>query len=173
MLCMLQKHTHIIKMEKQINKITENIEGQQATHSGWNHYLMAFSKYRDECTRLGMIVHGADFRAASLALTDYHSTLYTMAQQIFFFYDPILETELTEEWFDLGDEVNGYLSLYNDPQMRSQMFFEMQHGIPRELRMKLIKYFNKIDRYAAEAGLHVNKEDKRGKEPKKGLLGLK
>jgi hypothetical protein len=36
----------------------------------------------------------------------------------------------------------------------------------------LLKYFNKVDRMAAEAGLQVGKELRGDKEPKKGLLGF-
>ena len=103
----------------------------------------------------------------------YHSSLYSMAQQVFSFYNPDLERTLTDEWFDLSSEINKVLFFVNDKDFKRQMIAEGRDLIPRELKTKLLLYFNKIDRLAAEAGLLVGKENKGLTEPKKGLMGFK
>jgi hypothetical protein len=44
--------------------------------------------------------------------------------------------------------------------------------IDKDLMLALLKYFNKVDRLAASAGLLVGQEDKGSNEPKKGLIGM-
>ncbi len=162
------------KEKKQQNsgeKINNSPEGT-ATHSGWGHFYVAFAKYRDECIELGKKVLGNNLNIAIACLSDYHSALYSLAQQVFIFYDGDAETNLTDEWLTLGEEVNDYLSKVSDKDFRNQMSWEGEISINRDLKVKLLKYFNKIDRMAAEAGLHVGKEDKGVSEPKKGLIGF-
>lgn len=145
----------------------------QATHSGWSHFLSAFAAYRDECIRLGKNVLGNNLNVAGESLSDYHSALYSMAQQVFSFYGDESEDSLTKEWIALGDKVNDFLSKFSDRDFRKQMVFEGQVSIDPELKLELLKYFNKIDRMAARAGLLVGQETKGGIEPKKGLVGFK
>lgn len=160
-------------MEKDNKKNLETSEGQQATHSGWIQYYAAFASYRDECTRLSRIVNGGNFSQAVESLNAFYGSLYTLAQQIFSFYEETTESKLTEQWLDMGKEINDFLRIYNDPLMRNQMSWEGKTEIPKELKLKLFSYFNKINRMAAESGLLVNKEDKSATEPKKGLIGFK
>jgi len=160
-------------MEEQ-NKIKEFIPEQEgiATHSGWMQFYSAYAKYRDECTRLGKNVLGNNINIAIASLSEYHSSLYSMAQQIFSFYNEETETELTNSWLELGEKVEDFLSKVNDEDFRNQMCIEGQITIDRDLKVSLLKYFNKIDRMAAESGLQVGKETKGNKEPKKGLIGF-
>ena len=152
-----------------------NSEQQQegtATHSGWSYFYNTFSKYRDQCIMLGKNVLGNDLQIAVASLSDYHSALYSIAQQVFSFYGEDVETSLTEEWVKLGDDVNDFLSTFNDKDFRGQMVLEGGNTLDIKLKVALLKYFNKVDRLAAEAGLLVGKEDKNLKEPKKGLIGF-
>jgi hypothetical protein len=121
---------------------------------------------------LGKNVLGNDLQVAVSCLSDYHSALYSIAQQVFSFYGEEVETQLTEEWVKLGDKVNDFLSTFNDKDFRGQMVLENSNTLDIELKVALLKYFNKVDRLAAEAGLLVGKEDKNLKEPKKGLIGF-
>ncbi len=148
-------------------------EGQQATHSGWMQYFAAFANYRDECTKLSRIVNGGNFEQAVESLNAFYASLYTLAQQVFSFYEESTGERLTEEWLEMGKEINDFLNIYHDPLMHAQMVWEFKAEIPKEMKMKLFSYFNKINRMAAESGLLVNKEDKSAIEPKKGLIGLK
>lgn len=154
------------------NNSNQSPEGT-ATHSGWNHFYVLFSKHRDECIQVSQIVFGTNPNVALKYIQSYHSTLYSMAQQIFSFYDPSTETEITEEWFNLLDEINEILHLVSDPDFRKQIIAEGKPIFTRELKTKLLLFFNKIDRLAAEAGLLVGKENKGLTEPKKGLIGFK
>jgi hypothetical protein len=162
-------------MEK-INKNTqEQFNPEQegtATHSGWMQFYAAYSKYRDECIRLGKNVLGNDINISIGSLSEYHSALYSMAQQVFSFYDEKTEEELTNSWLDLGEKVDDFLSKIRDRDFRNQMMIEGQSSIDRELKVLLLKYFNKVDRMAAESGLQVGKENKGDTEPKKGLIGF-
>jgi hypothetical protein len=121
---------------------------------------------------LGKNVLGNDLQIAVASLSDYHSALYSIAQQVFSFYGEDVETSLTEEWVKLGDDVNDFLSTFNDKDFRGQMVLEGGNTLDIKLKVALLKYFNKVDRLAAEAGLLVGKEDKNLKEPKKGLIGF-
>lgn len=153
----------------------KDFEQQQegtATHSGWTYFYMNFSKYRDQCIMLGKNVLGNDLKNAVGCLSDYHSALYSIAQQVFSFYDETTEEELTKEWIRLGEKVDDFLSKFNDKDFRGQMFLEGTSSLDIDLKVELLRYFNKIDRLAAEAGLLVGKENKNLKEPKKGLLGF-
>lgn len=160
-------------MEINNKKNNETEEGQQATHSGWMQFYENFSKYRDECTRLSRIVNGGNFSQAVESLNAFYGALYTLAQQIFPFFDEEKEKALTDKWLNMGKEVNDFLELYNDPIMRRQMFYEFKAEIPKDVKLKLFEYFNKINRMAAESGLLVNQEDKSKTEPKKGLVGFR
>jgi hypothetical protein len=162
-------------METNIKNSIGNVQGPEsvATHSGWMQFNIMFAKYRDECIQLGRNVLGNNLNLAVASLSAYHSTLYSMAQQIFSFFDSELEDELTNEWLDLGDDVNDFLSKVNDKDFRKQMSLEGEITLDRVLKVKLLKYFNKIDRMSAEAGLQVGHEKKDSNEPKKGLVGFK
>jgi len=149
-----------------------NLEGT-ATHSGWQHFYSSYARYRDECVRLGRLVMGNNLQFAVGSLSDYHTSIYTLAQQVFSFYELNTETQITSEWLDIGEEINTYLILMNDPQFRSQMVVEGEMTIPKELKVKLLTFFNKVDRMATDAGLNLMKENKDNKEPKKGMLGFK
>lgn len=155
-----------------LNNSNGGLDGT-ATHSGWAHFYAAFSKHRDECIRLGKFVMCNELGKSMAALSDYNSALYSMAQQIFSFYDEDTEKDLTNEWLTLTDEVNDFLNKMADRDFRNQMMMEGQDSIDRELKVKLLKYFNKIDRMAAKAGLLVGQEDKGAFEPKKGLIGFR
>jgi len=157
------------------NKETSKGQGPQgtATHSGWNHFYVLFSKYRDECIKVGQVVFGTNPDVALRYLTNYHSALYSMAQQIFSFYDDELEKEITEKWFDLSTQINETLFFVSDKDFKRQMNIEGKDLIPKDLKTELIMFFNRIDRLAADAGLLVGKENKELNEPKKGLLGFK
>jgi len=143
-----------------------------ATHSGWNHFYILFSKYRDECIKIGQVVFGTNQNTSLKYLKNYHSALYSMAQQVFSFYDDQVEKDLTDKWFDLGSDINEVMFFVGDRDFKRQMDLEGKEAIPKELKTKLIMFFNKIDRLAAEAGLLVGKENKGLNEPKKGLLGF-
>jgi len=161
-------------MEKQIKNLggmKEQGPDTTATHSGWMHFTSAFASYRDECIRLGRNVLGNNLSVAIGSLSEYHSALYSMAQQVFSFYDLTLEEELTTVWLDLGEKVNDYLSKVSDRDFRAQMNLEGEVSLDRDLKVALLKYFNRVDRMAAEAGLHVGHENKSASEPKKGLIG--
>lgn len=145
----------------------------KATHSGWAHFYSSFAKYRDECIQLGKNVMGNNLSIAVASLSEYHSSLYSMAQQIFSFYDESVEDELTDSWLTLSEEVNDFLSKIADRDFRNQMVMEGQVSLDRPLKLSLLKYFNKVDRMAAQAGLLVGQEDKGATEPKKGLVGFK
>lgn len=143
-----------------------------ATHSGWMQFNIAFANYRDECIRLGRNVLGHNLNLATRSLSDYHSSLYSMASQVFSFYPPEVEEQLIEEWLNLGDKVNDFLSKVNDKDFRNQMILEGEITLDRDLKVSLLKYFNKVDRMASEAGLQVGHQDKNKSEPKKGLVGF-
>ena len=96
-----------------------------------------------------------------------------MAQQVFSFYDPQIEKDITGEWFDLSDEINKIMNLVSDRDFKRQMIAEGQELVSRKLKTDLLLFFNKIDRLAAEAGLLVGKENKGLTEPKKGLMGFR
>jgi hypothetical protein len=159
-------------MEKQINNSSDNSPEGIATHSGWMHFYVAFAKYRDESIRLCQNVISSDSNLSVNSLSLYHSSIYSMAQQIFSFYDATVEEELTLEWLTLGEKVNDFLYLISDKDFRSQMRTEGKATIDKDLMLALLKYFNKVDRLAASAGLLVGQEDKGSNEPKKGLIGL-
>lgn len=143
-----------------------------ATHSGWNYFYASFARYRDECMRLGKDVLGNNLSLAVNSLSEYHSALYSMAQQVFSFYDLEKEDEITKEWLLLGEEVNDFISKISDKDFRQQMVLEGSSTFDKDLKLKLLKFFNKVDRMAAEAGLLVGQENKGSSEPKKGLIGL-
>ncbi len=155
---------------------TSNLQGQDlqgtATHSGWNHFYVLFSKYRDECIKVGQIVFGTNPEISLRYITNYHSALYSMAQQIFSFYDVSFEKEITDEWLGLSSKINSAISLVSDKDFKRQMIADGQDFISKELKTELLMFFNKIDRRASEAGLLVGKEDKGLNEPKKGLMGF-
>lgn len=168
-----------LKMENLNKKTNQNTTQEinldqegSATHSGWMQFYAAYAKYRDECVRLGKAVLGNDLNLAVMALSDYHSSLYTLAQQVFSFYNSDVEDVLTNEWLDISEKVNDFLSKISDKDFRNQMQLEGQNSLDRDLKLLLLKYFNKVDRMAAEAGLQVGKELRGDKEPKKGLLGF-
>jgi len=154
------------------NKITKSDLDGTATHSGWMQFYASFTKSRDDCIILGKKVLGNDLSIAIRYLSDYHSSIYSMAQQIFSFYDEEIEDKLTTEWLEIGNEVNDFLNKINDKDFRGQIVLEGQTSLDMDLKKKLLKYFNKIDRMAANAGLYVNKEEKDSSEPKKGLVGF-
>jgi len=160
-------------MEQETNK--KQLESPQgtATHSGWSHFYVLFSKYRDECIKIGQIVFGTNPDTSLKYLTQYHSALYSMAQQIFSFYDSKLEKDTTDDWFKLSSRINDVLYLFSDRDFKKQMLAEGKEVIPRDLKTDLLLFFNKIDRLAAEAGLLVGIENKGLTEPKKGLVGFK
>ncbi len=164
-------------MEKTIQNNIPTMSGPDstATHSGWMQFNAAFAKYRDECIQLGRNVLGNNLNLAIASLSDYHSSLYSMAQQVFSFYstESKVEDELTNAWLDLGDEVNSFLVLVKDRDFRNQMALDGDITLNRELKVKLLKYFNKIDRMAAEAGLQVGHQSRDATEPKKGLVGFR
>ncbi len=163
-------------MQKQPGEVNmQSGKGQEgtATHSGWSHFLSSFAAYRDECITFGKNVLGNNLRIAVGSLSDYHSSLYSMAQQIFSFYDSATEKNLTTEWLELGEKVNDFLSKVSDRDFRNQMFMEGQVSIDKDLKVSLLTYFNKIDRMASKAGLLVGQESKGASEPKKGLLGFR
>lgn len=158
--------------EKSKNQTGQGPQGT-ATHSGWNHFYVLFSKYRDECIKVGQIVFGTNSETALRYIVNYHSALYSMAQQIFSFYSSDVEKDLTETWFELQDQINEMSFYANDKDFRSQMLAEGKELIPRKLKTDLLMFFNKVDRFAAEAGLLVGKENKGLNEPKKGLMGFR
>lgn len=143
-----------------------------ATHSGWHLFYGLFSKYRDECLKIGQIVFGTNQNTSIKFLRQYVSSLYSMAQQIFSFYPVETEKEITDEWLSLNEETEDAIYLYGDDEFRSQILSEGKSFITKELKLKLIMFYNKIDRLASKAGLLVNKEKKDLNEPKKGLLGM-
>ena len=157
-------------MEEKIPNI--NTQGGTATHSGWHHFYVSFSKYRDECITLGQIVLGTNQITSVRYLRQYSSALYSMAQQVFSFYTIENEKVITEEWLKLNEEIEDRMYLVNDEDFKNQIINEGQSFITKELKLKLIMFFNKIDRLAAEAGLLVGKENKDVLEPKRELLGL-
>lgn len=144
-----------------------------ATHSGWSHFYVLFSKYRDECIKIGQVVFGTNSETALKFIKNYHSSLYSMAQQVFNFYGDEVEKEKTDKWFELGQEIDETLYFVSDPDFKKQMIMEGIELIPRKLKTELLMFFNKIDRLAAEAGLLVGKENKDLSEPKKGLMGFR
>jgi len=158
--------------QKQVDQKGGGPQGT-ATHSGWNHFYVLFSKYRDECIKVGQIVFGTNQETSLKYISNYHSALYSMAQQVFSFYGLEKEKELTDEWFGLGSQINEMSFYANDKDFRNQMLAEGQELIPRKLKTELLMFFNKIDRLAAEAGLLVGKENKGLNEPKKGLMGFR
>ena len=160
-------------MEQEENKKTSGSPEGTATHSGWNHFYILFSKYRDECIKVGQVVFGTDPNTSVKYLQNYHSALYSMAQQIFNFYDDQLEKDTTNEWFNLSDRINEVLYLVSDKDFRDQIIAEGREVIPRDLKIDLLMFFNKMDRLAADANLLVGKEDKGLTEPKKGLVGFR
>lgn len=164
------------KAEEQVKRTAESMQGQApegtATHSGWMHFYSAFAKHREDCMLLGKNVLGNNFQLAASSLSAYHSALYSLAQQIFSFYEETLEEQLTSDWLELGDKVNDFLSKISDRDFRAQMVLEGEVSLDRDLKIALLKYFNKVDRLAAAAGLHVGRENKGASEPKKGLIGF-
>jgi len=158
--------------EKQHNSNNSGPQGT-ATHSGWNYFYVLFSKYRDECIRLGQIVFGTSPETSLKYMSNYHSALYSMAQQVFNFYDSKLEEEITKDWFDLGDKIKEVVYFASDKDFKNQMIMEGKDMIPKDLKTKLLMFFNRIDRLAAEAGLLVGKEGVGSKEPRKGLVGFR
>jgi hypothetical protein len=155
------------------NKKTNEINQEgSATHSGWSQYYHLFSKYRDECLKLGQVVLGTNQEKSIQYLKPYVSSLYSMAQQIFYFYSQENEKEITEDWLRLVDEVNDAEYLTSDKDFRQQLLNEGRDFISKDLKLKLILFYNKIDRLAAEANLLVGKEDKSRLKTKKGLIGL-
>lgn len=160
---------------KKIGENQSNLNSEPdgtATHSGWTHFYNSFSRYRDECIILGKEVLGNNLQMAINCLSSYHSALYSMAQQIFSFYDSKVEDELTNQWLVIGDKVNDYITKISDKDFRKQMNMDGEVSIDRILKIELLKYFNKVDRMAAEAGLLVGQENKGAIEPKKGLVGF-
>lgn len=155
------------------NKFSKAELDGTATHSGWLHFYSAFSKSREDCILLGTRVLGNNLQIAAESLSAYHSAMYSLAQQIFSFYEESVEDELTTEWLKIGEEVNDFIFKITDRDFRSQMVMEGQTSLDLELKKKLLKYFNKVDRMAANAGLYVGKEDRDSKEPKKGLIGFR
>jgi len=143
-----------------------------ATHSGWTHFYNSFSKYRDECIILGQRVMGNNLSVSTATLSLYYSSLYSLAQQVFSFYNEEIEEELTIEWLKIGEKVYDYLGTINDKDFRNQMIAEGKAVIDIKLKVELLKYFNKVDRMAAVAGLLVGQENKGSVEPKKGLIGF-
>lgn len=158
--------------DKQDNSQEQGPHGT-ATHSGWNHFYVLFSKYRDECIKLGQVVFGTNPETSLRFIVNYHSSLYSMAQQVFSFYDSSVEEATTKEWFEISSEINKIMNLVSDKDFKNQMIMDGQEFIPKELKIKLIMFFNRIDRLAAEAGLLVGKENKELNEPKKGLMGFR
>jgi len=158
-------------VEKTTNQTAQGQHGT-ATHSGWNHFYVLFSKYRDECIKLSQIVFGTSSETSLKYITTYHSSLYSMAQQIFSFYNLDIEKELTDSWFELSSQIKEALYFASDKDFKRQMINEGQALIPKKLKTELLMYFNRIDRLASQAGLLVGKEDKGMSEPKKGLIGL-
>jgi hypothetical protein len=154
------------------NNIKNNDQEGTASHSGWQHFYILFSKYRDECLKLGQIVLGVDKEKAVEYLRHYVSTLYSMAQQIFNFYDTKVEEKITDEWLQLLKKIDEVIFIYSDVDFRQQIINEGKDFIDDELKKELILFYNKIDRMAAESGLLVGKEKKELNEPKKGLLGF-
>lgn len=154
---------------------TKNFMNEQegtATHSGWHLFYGLFSKYRDECLKIGQIVFGTNQNTSIKFLRQYVSSLYSMAQQVFSFYPIETETEITKEWLDLNEKIEEAIYLYSDDEFRNQILSEGKSFITKELKLELIMFYNKIDRLASKAGLLVNKEKKDLNEPKKGLLGM-
>ena len=92
---------------------------------------------------------------------------------MFNFYEETTEDQLTKEWLVINDEVNDFLTKVSDRDFRNQMIMEGKISVDKDLKMKLLKYFNKIDRLAGQANLLVGKEDKGATEPKKGLVGFR
>lgn len=153
-------------------KIAEDSQEGTATHSGWTHFYISFSKYRNECITLGQIVLGTNQFTSIKYLRQYSSALYSMAQQVFSFYSTDKEKVITEEWLKLNEEIEDRIYLFEDADFKNQIISDGQFFITKELKLKLILFFNKIDRLAAEAGLLVGKENKELLEPKKELLGF-
>lgn len=157
--------------EKEEKKILESPDGK-ATHTGWNYVHLLFSKYRDECLKLGQVVLGANQVNSIKFLKQYHSSLYSMAQQIFSFYTPEIEKQITEEWITLGEKINERIYFVSDEDFRNQLSSEGKAYLPKELKVEIMMFFNKINRMADKAGFLVGKEDATKSEPKKGLIGL-
>jgi len=143
-----------------------------ATHSGWHEFYTLFSKYRDECLKLGQVVLGTDQLRSVDYLRRYVSALYSMAQQVFHFYSEELEKEITNDWLDLLDTINEVIYFAGDKEFKNQILSEGKEFVDRKLKLRLILFYNKLDRLASNAGLLVGKEQKELSEPKKGLLGL-
>jgi hypothetical protein len=143
-----------------------------ASHTDWHQFYNVFSSYRDECLKLGMVVFGANQEKAVGFLQQYVSSIYSMAQQVFSFYSVETEKKITEEWLELLEEVNGIIFLFQDKDFKNQYLSNGEHFIDRDMKMKLIMFYNKIDRLAAEAGLLVGKDKKDVQEPKRGLMGI-
>jgi len=142
-----------------------------ATHSGWHEFYSLFSKYRDESLKMGQVVLGTNKERAVSFLRQYVSSLYSMAQQIFNFYDIKLEEEITEDWLKLLRKVDDVTYLFSDTDFRNQMKNEGRDFIDEGLKKELILFFNRLDRLASKAGLLVGKENKDLNDPKRGLLG--
>lgn len=159
-------------MEDTNKNFSENKQEGTATHSGWHLFYTLFSKYRDECIKMGQIVLGTHQMISIKYLRQYSSALYSMAQQVFSFYSIEKEKEITEEWLELNDEIEDRINLIEDEDFKKQIVDDGKSFVTKELKIKLILFFNKIDRLAAEAGLLVGKEKKDIIEPKKELLGI-
>ena len=160
-------------MGEKINDLQGQGSHGTATHSGWNHFYVLFSKYRDECIKLGQVVFGTNPQTSIKFIVNYHSSLYSMAQQVFSFYDSDLEEKITTEWFEISSEINRIMNLVSDKDFKRQMMMDGTEFISKDLKTKLIMFFNRVDRLAAEAGLLVGKENKGLSEPKKGLIGFR
>jgi len=154
------------------NNKTEQQNNQEATHSGWQEFYNLFTKYRDEALKLGQVVLGTNQESSVSYLRQYVSALYSMAQQIFSFYDDAKEKEITTEWLKLLKEVNDVIYFTSDKDFKNQMNMEGTEFIDEKLKLKLIMFFNKINRMASESGLLVGQENKNLNEPKKGLIGF-
>jgi hypothetical protein len=164
--------TNLKMEENKHNSQGQNSPEGTATHSGWSHFYVLFSKYRDECIKVSQIVFGTGQETSLKYISNYHSALYSMAQQIFPFYGKDLEKELTDEWFALGSETEDAISLAGDEDFKNQMIADGQSFISKDLKTKLLMFFNRINRLAAEAGLLVGTEAKGSNEPTKGMMGL-
>jgi hypothetical protein len=159
-------------MEENNQNNKEMYQEVTATHSGWHYFYPLFQKYRDECMKLGQIVLGTEEDDMFKYLKQYISSLYSMAQQTFSFYSEEKEKELTNEWLDLLEQANEVIYFFKDRDFKTQMKNQGQEFITKDFKLKLIMYFNKVDRMAAKAGLLVGQENKSISEPKKGMLGL-
>jgi hypothetical protein len=137
----------------------------KAKQSGWAYHYSSLSGIKDECSKFGTLARQGG--ASSIEyLKAYLNHVYTFGQQIFCFYNTDLETKLTNEWLELVEDVNTYIS-------EVQNGFADRLQIPLELITKIVKYFNKLMRLAKDAGLLIDQDDAKNKEPTKGGIGLR